>query len=70
MDPSLSCASNEVVVKRVETFGDGVGPKSCFAEFRILRFPLMTVGNCMVGWLAKHGWWCKQASTLVKNKPW
>jgi hypothetical protein len=46
------------------------GPMGCFAQFRILRFPLMTVGNCMVGWLARHGWWCKQASTLVKNKPW
>jgi hypothetical protein len=38
------------------------GPKSCFDQFRILRFPLITVGNCMVGWLARHGWWCKQAS--------
>jgi hypothetical protein len=44
------------------------GPNSCFAEFRILRFPLITVGNRMVGWLARHGWWCKQASTLEKNK--
>jgi hypothetical protein len=50
----------------VEVFG----AKSCFAEFRILRFPLITVGNCMVGWLARHGWWRKQASTSEKNKPW
>jgi hypothetical protein len=48
------------------------GPKSCFADFRILRFPLtvITVGKCMVGWLARHGWWCKQASTFEQNKPW
>jgi hypothetical protein len=73
MDSSLTCASIEVVVKRVETLGGGVfGPKRSFAhsQFRILRFPLITVGNCIVGWLARHGWWCKQASTLVKNKPW
>jgi hypothetical protein len=47
-----------------------LGPKICIAQLRILRFPLMTVGNCMVGWLARHGWWCKQASTSEKNKPW
>jgi hypothetical protein len=46
------------------------GPNSCFAQLIILRFPLMTEGNFMVGWLARHGWWCKQASTSEKNKPW
>jgi hypothetical protein len=46
------------------------GPKSCFTQFRILRLPLITVGKCMVGWLARHGWWYKQASTSEKNKPW
>jgi hypothetical protein len=45
-------------------------PNSCFAQLRILRFPLITVGKCMVGWLARHGWWCKQASTSEKNKLW
>jgi hypothetical protein len=31
------------------------GPKSCFAQFRILRFPFITVGKRMVGWLAMAG---------------
>jgi hypothetical protein len=70
MDSSLSCASNEVVVKRVETFGDGVWAQELFCPAQNLRFSLITVGKCMVGWLARHGWWCKQASTSEKNKPW
>jgi hypothetical protein len=58
MDSSLSCASNEVVVKRVETLVMVFGPKSCFAQ---LEIPSHHCGK-MYGGLACKAWLVVQAS--------
>jgi hypothetical protein len=39
MDSSLSCASNKVVVKRVETFGGGVWGQELFCSVQIFEIP-------------------------------
>jgi hypothetical protein len=58
MDSSLSCASNEVLVKRVETFGDGVWAQQLFCPDQI---PSHHCGK-MYGGLACKAWLVVQAS--------
>jgi hypothetical protein len=61
MDTSLSCASNEVVVKRVETFGDGVWAQELFYSVQNFETPSHHCGK-MYGGLACKAWLVVQAS--------
>jgi hypothetical protein len=61
MDSSLSCASNEVAVKRVETFGGGVWAQELFCPAQNFGIPSH---HCMkmYGGLACKAWLLVQAS--------
>jgi hypothetical protein len=61
MDSSLSCAPNEVVVKRVETFGDGVWAQDLFCPAHNLELPSHDCGK-LYGGLACKAWLVVQAS--------
>jgi hypothetical protein len=61
MDSSLSCASNEVVVKRVETFGDGVWAQQLFCPAQNFEIPSHDCGK-LYGGLACKAWLVVQAS--------
>jgi hypothetical protein len=61
MDSSLSCASNEVVVKRVETFGDAVWAQQLFCPVQNFEIPSHDCGK-LYGGLACKAWLVVQAS--------
>jgi hypothetical protein len=61
MDSSLSCASIEVVVKRVETFGDGVWAQELFLSVQNFEIPSHHCGK-LYGGLACKAWLVVQAS--------
>jgi hypothetical protein len=61
MDPSLSCASNEVVVKTVETFGGGVWAQELFCSGQNFEIPSHHCGK-LYGWMACKAWLMVQAS--------
>jgi hypothetical protein len=70
MDSSLSFASIEIVVKRVETLGGGVWAQELFFSVQNFEIPSHHCGKLYGGLACKACWWGKQASTLEKNKPW
>jgi hypothetical protein len=61
MDYSLSCASNEVVVKRVDTLGDGVWAQELFFPAQNFEIPSHYCGKLYDG-LAWKAWLVVQAS--------
>jgi hypothetical protein len=61
MDSSLSCASNEVAVKRVETFGGGVWAQELFCSVQNFENPSHHCGK-LYGGLACKAWQVEQAS--------
>jgi hypothetical protein len=61
MDSSLSCASIEVVAKRVETFVDGVWAQQLFFSGQNFEIPSQALGN-LYGGLACKAWLGVQAS--------
>jgi hypothetical protein len=61
MDPFLSCASNEVVVKRVETIGDGVWGQELFCPAQNFEIPSHNCGK-MYGGLTCKAWHVVQES--------
>jgi hypothetical protein len=61
MDSSLSCASNEVVVKKVETFGDGAWAQELFCSVQNFEIPSHDCGKMYAG-LACKAWLVVQAS--------
>jgi hypothetical protein len=61
MDSSLSCASNEVLAKRVETFGDGVWAQELFCPAQNFEIPSHHCGK-VYGGLACKAWLVVQAS--------
>jgi hypothetical protein len=75
MDSSLSCASIEVVVKRVEMLGDGVWAQGLFCPAQSFEIPSHHCGK-LYGGLACKAWLVVQASlnfgeeqTMVGCKP-
>jgi hypothetical protein len=61
MDAPFSCASNEVVVKRVETSGDGVWAQELFLSVQNFEIPSHHCGK-VYGRLACKAWLVVQAS--------
>jgi hypothetical protein len=61
MDSFLSCAYNEVLVKRVETFGDGVWAQELCFPAQNFEIPSHHCGK-MYGRLACKAWLVVQAS--------
>jgi hypothetical protein len=63
MDSSLSCASIEAVIKRVETFGGGVWAQELFCLLLVRNFEIPS-HHCgkLYGGLACMAWLVVQAS--------
>jgi hypothetical protein len=61
MDAPFSCASIEVVVKRVETLGGGVWVQELFCSVQNFEIPSHHCGK-MYGGLACKAWLVVQAS--------
>jgi hypothetical protein len=61
MDSSLSCAPNEVVVKRVDTLGAGVWAQELICSVQNVEIPSHHCGK-MYGGLACKAWLVVQAS--------
>jgi hypothetical protein len=61
MEAPFSCASNEVVVKRVETFGDGVWAQELFCPAQGFEIPSHDCWK-LYGGLACKAWLVVQAS--------
>jgi hypothetical protein len=61
MDSSLSCASIDVVVKRVETFGGGLWARKKYCSGQSFEIPSYQCGK-LYGGLACKAWLVVQAS--------
>jgi hypothetical protein len=68
MHSSLSCASNEVVVKRVDTFGGGVWAQELFFSVQNFEIPSHHCGK-LYGELACKAWLVVQASLNFGGEP-